>query len=158
MTSIAAETKKETGFKFNLHCGVRAKNAPKKVAREYIGWSQNMLFIVYRPHGEPGECGEPSPNWDEKNVTVYIGFFVKEKDVAMKPGENMEIPMEQVKVLKIVRNNEKTFATTWDKKKIPAIDNRTLRIETDKGTFYLPDPWTKSHETPTFNGKPIICF
>lgn len=158
MTSIAAEIKKDTGFKLKLHCEIWPKKAPEKVAREYSGWGQNMFFVVYRPYGKPGECGEPSPDWDEKDITVYVGFFEKEENVMMKPNESKEIPMEQVKVLGVVRSNEETFATTWDKKEIPAIDNRTLLIETDKGTFYLPDPWTKPDETPTFNGKPITCF
>ena len=149
-------------MRLKLFCEVKeaiGKDQPQGVTREYSGWGHGMFFAVYRPTGETGECGESSPDWNEKDLTLYMGFYEKEEDVAMKPGESKEIQMETVRVLKVIKaKGEEVETENWEHKKIKAQDFRTLTIESEKGTFYLPDPYTRKGETNTFNGKPITCW
>ena len=148
-------------MKLEIYCEVKVAvgERPKGQAREFCGWGQGMFFAVYRPYGQTGECGEPSPEWEVKDLQLFMGFYDKEEDVAMKPGQSKEIPMYPIKVLKVTRaKGEELEIVNWEGKKYKAQDWRTLTIESERGIFYLPDPYTRAKEIATFNGQPIVCW
>ncbi len=148
-------------MKLEIWCVTKVPFAdqPKGQAMEFHGWGQGIFFAVYRPRGKGNECGEPSPNWEAKDLQLYMGFYSKEEEVVLKPGECKEITLHPVKVSKVTRaQGEELEIENCEGKKYMAKDWRTLTIESERGTFYLPDPYTRKKEYATFNGQPIVCW
>jgi hypothetical protein len=147
---------------FKASCRYRIE-IPAGYASEFKGWGPitsleasspkalyryGMVFVVYRPYGESGECGEPYPTYDVKDLVLFVGKC--SPDILVRLDDIMEFPLSKVEIFNAKRLNEEVRMIDYRGREFTAIDNRTLTIESKIGKFYLPDPWTKELEHPIF--------
>ncbi len=130
------------------------RNPPKNMSREYFGICSKMAFVVYRPTGKTGECGEPASTWKLEEIVVYMGKVEKLEDLKVGPGECKEIPMAFVKVLSVKRGKDVPHSEgSVIRVEMMEYPDRSLLIETEKGPLYCPDPFVREGEAATLNAE-----
>ena len=140
----------------------KAKNMPQGMSREYFGIYGEVCFIVFRPTGQTGECGEPAPDWNLSETVVYMAKLEKVEDFLVGPGEGKDISFIPLKVLSVRRGKEVPLPEgVTIPERLRNFPDKTLFIETEKDTFYLPDLFiraTDNGHVPTLNGKALSYY
>lgn len=134
-------------MKISISCDATCWEKPLFTVIEFWGWRGDMVFAAIRPMGETNECGEASPIWDEKDLSLFMGEIKGREEIMLKPGQNIKVDMKPIKIL------EARKCKQAPQEKFP--NDRTLKVETCQGTFYLPDLDVRKGDTPTFNGQPL---